>query len=422
MKRKVLIIAGTTILLLLFITKAATANINYGTTVISDKPADVRFIAFFSDDDEEILTEETNGSGYDNSTNQWHFDDFSFNQKPEVKENGYIWLYNNDDGSCYTDKQKVTGEPVDWGKAHPTGTNIQSPELTAVSVEPGIIMLYWTDVQKAETYTIYRSQASKGPYIRVAEDITVTEYMDSGLNYQNYCYIVVGKHTSGKFGGHSSEAVADASLAVELASFTAWIDNSNVTLKWETASEVGNIGFYVYRAEKQEGPFEKISPFIEGAGNSALGRDYEYIDKDVELNKTYFYCLEDIDIIGENGRSEIVKAVVSLPSLKEKPLPIPVPKESHLFQNYPNPFNAETWVPFQMAKASEVSIYIYNPTGQVVKTINLGYKQPGMYIEKSKAAYWDGRNDRGEKTATGQYFYELRTGKFRAVKRMILLK
>ena len=102
--------------------------------------------------------------------------------------------------------------------------------------------------------------------------------------------------------------------------------------------------------------------------------------------------------------------------------PMIVPAQTELSPNYPNPFNPETWIPFQLAKDSEVNIRIYNVTGQLIKTIQLGYKQAGMYIEKSKAAHWDGRNDMGEKSASGVYFYELRTEKFRTIGKMVLLK
>lgn len=102
--------------------------------------------------------------------------------------------------------------------------------------------------------------------------------------------------------------------------------------------------------------------------------------------------------------------------------PMIVPEQTKLSQNYPNPFNPETWIPFQLAKGSEVNIRIYNVTGQLIKTIQLGYKQAGMYIEKSKAAHWDGRNDMGEKLASGVYFYEFRTETFRTIRKMILLK
>ena len=210
----------------------------------------------------------------------------------------------------------------------------------------------------------------------------------------------------------SGEDLGDQSLPVELSSFTASADDTKVTLKWETGSEVGNIGFYVYRSETADGPFKKISELIDGAGNSAMGRAYEYIDRKVEPNKTYFYYLEDIDIHSVRNKSDTIQVTM-------KP---PPPKEYKLFQNYPNPFNPETWIPFQLPKAGEVTIRIYNIMGQPIKTIELGSKQAGVYTEKSKAAYWDGRNKMGEKLASGAYFYELRTETFRDIRKMILLK
>ena len=99
-----------------------------------------------------------------------------------------------------------------------------------------------------------------------------------------------------------------------------------------------------------------------------------------------------------------------------------IPESFALFQNYPNPYNPETWIPFQLAKAGEVNIQIYNAAGQLIKTIRLGSKQAGMYIQKSKAAHWAGRNDMGEKVASGVYFYALRTETFRSIRKMILLK
>ena len=99
-----------------------------------------------------------------------------------------------------------------------------------------------------------------------------------------------------------------------------------------------------------------------------------------------------------------------------------LPNQFNLFQNYPNPFNPETWIPYQLSKEAEVTIKIFNIQAQLVRTINLGKKPAGSYLTKEKSAYWNGRNQAGEKVATGLYYYTIQTDHFIATKRMILLK
>jgi hypothetical protein len=99
-----------------------------------------------------------------------------------------------------------------------------------------------------------------------------------------------------------------------------------------------------------------------------------------------------------------------------------VPKHSVLLQNYPNPFNPETWMPYRLAKDSDVTIKIYNITGQLVRSLELGHKEAGSYTVKERAAYWNGRNDIGERIASGVYFYHIQSGSFHATKRMVILK
>jgi len=93
-----------------------------------------------------------------------------------------------------------------------------------------------------------------------------------------------------------------------------------------------------------------------------------------------------------------------------------------LFQNYPNPFNPETWIPYQIAQDSDVTINIYNTKGETIHTLRLGYQQEGTYITKKQAAYWDGRDDKGEKVASGIYFYTLQNGDFSTSKKMVIIK
>ena len=98
------------------------------------------------------------------------------------------------------------------------------------------------------------------------------------------------------------------------------------------------------------------------------------------------------------------------------------PKKTILAQNYPNPFNPETWIPYQLSEPAEVSIQIYDGSGHLVRTLNVGLKSAGAYTRRSRAAYWDGKNESRERVASGVYFYTLRIPEFSATRRMVILK
>ena len=106
----------------------------------------------------------------------------------------------------------------------------------------------------------------------------------------------------------------------------------------------------------------------------------------------------------------------------EQLLALLLPKETALLPNYPNPFNPETWIPYQLSKPSEVTLHIYAVNGSLVRTLVLGYQAVGMYHSKSRAAYWDGRNEVGESVASGVYFYTLTAGDFIATRKMLIRK
>ena len=97
-------------------------------------------------------------------------------------------------------------------------------------------------------------------------------------------------------------------------------------------------------------------------------------------------------------------------------------RENALLANFPNPFNPETWIPYQLAKPTEVTITIYAVNGQVVRTLTLGHQPAGIYQNRSRAAHWDGKNEFGEKVASGVYFYRLTAGDFTATRKMLIRK
>lgn len=99
-----------------------------------------------------------------------------------------------------------------------------------------------------------------------------------------------------------------------------------------------------------------------------------------------------------------------------------IPEETALLQNYPNPFNPETWIPYQLAEDSSVTISIYDVSGKLVHTLNIGQREAGVYLSKGRAAYWDGRIDTGEEVASGVYFYMIDAGSFRATRRMVIIR
>ncbi len=95
-------------------------------------------------------------------------------------------------------------------------------------------------------------------------------------------------------------------------------------------------------------------------------------------------------------------------------------RNTRLLTNYPNPFNPETWIPYQLARTAEVSISIHAADGTEVRTLDLGHRPAGLYLQRSRAAYWDGRNTLGEEVASGIYFYTLSTGDFTTIGRMVI--
>ncbi len=117
------------------------------------------------------------------------------------------------------------------------------------------------------------------------------------------------------------------------------------------------------------------------------------------------------------GRSSSVPSSPAAPAISSLG-----PPEDILLANYPNPFNPETWIPYQLSDASDVTVSIYSVNGHLIRTLALGHQAAGVYQSRSRAAYWDGRNELGERMASGLYFYTLTAGDFTATRKMLIRK
>jgi hypothetical protein len=88
-----------------------------------------------------------------------------------------------------------------------------------------------------------------------------------------------------------------------------------------------------------------------------------------------------------------------------------------LEQNYPNPFNPSTVISFQLPVISEVKLVVYNSTGQLVRMLYSGEMPAGRF-----SIVWDGKNEAGERVASGVYLAVFKAGEFRQVRRLLLMK
>jgi hypothetical protein len=115
--------------------------------------------------------------------------------------------------------------------------------------------------------------------------------------------------------------------AVRLASFTARGHDSAVLVEWETAQELDNLGFHLYRAPSADGPWTRLnSALIPGLGSSPEGRRYEHLDAPLANGTTWFYRLEDLDRRGRiTSHGPVFATAGELAPVEEPPAEPPAP-------------------------------------------------------------------------------------------------
>lgn len=141
----------------------------------------------------------------------------------------------------------------------------------------------------------------------------------------------------------------------------------------------------------------------------ALAQAPQVSDFGDNLNDAIEFYFEEL-----SGTS--LKKQVSLPAMQAASLDL-LPQAFKLYPNFPNPFNPETRIQFDLPKAAEVELRIYNALGQLVRTL---VEQP--YRAGSFTVTWDGRDHAGLLLPSGLYFYKMKAGKFQAQRKLLLLK
>ena len=210
----------------------------------------------------------------------------------------------------------------------------------------------------------------------------------------------------------SVTALTESVVATTAAPLTeATLDESVVTLTLKGAKYERSI-FNIRDAVSVSGIDGVTMPWHQPRRESGtvLTVELEFDGTDFDTASILIFTVEAEAIAGYNG-----------PALTAR-VPVIAIRENALLANFPNPFNPETWIPYQLAKDAEITVTIYASNGQVVRRLALGHQVAGIFQNRSRAAYWDGRNEFGEPVASGVYFYTLIAGDFTATRKMLIRK
>jgi len=305
---------------------------------------------------------------------------------------------------------KITTTGADSVPAAPTIISPANDAVISNSLRPALSVQNSVSVRDPLTYTFavahdsaFLNLLAYVANISEGEDVTNYEPESNLENYERYYWRA--RSNDEIFDSPWSETgtfYIGVPVDVKLALFTGKATKGSIELNWETASESGNAGFNIYRSRFQDSGFEKINAKLIPSSDN---QQYEYKDRNVGSGTSYYYKLESVNILGVTEQYEVLQ-VTAL-----------IPKEFVLYQNYPNPFNPYTKIEYDMPKATNVTLKIYNVLGQEIKTLINDEQQPGNY-----QIIWDGTNNYNIRVSSGVYIYQIRAGSFVQAKKMILLR
>ncbi len=122
-------------------------------------------------------------------------------------------------------------------------------------------------------------------------------------------------------------------------------------------------------------------------------------------NSTAYVYFDDISIIDLSVEFPDEASAIKAEAIKAD-------KYQLGLKNYPNPFNPFTTIAYELPVKSNVTLAVYDITGQLVETLVSRYQNSGQHFIQ-----WDGTD-----YSSGVYLYQIETADFRQVKKMILMK
>ena len=199
----------------------------------------------------------------------------------------------------------------------------------------------------------------------------------------------------------------DEQVPIELSSFVGSVMEDRVVLNWATASQTNNVGFRVLRSTDGE-TYEVVSELIAGAGTTDQLMDYMFEDTGVPAVEVVYYVLEQIDLDGSVNLSNPIEVLLGARF---------TPPTEFASTVYPNPFNPRTTISYDLPADTDVSIVIYNETGQEIRHLVTQHYTAGRYNVQ-----WDAKDYLGRSVGSGVYIAKIVAGPNTAIQKMLLLK
>ncbi len=207
----------------------------------------------------------------------------------------------------------------------------------------------------------------------------------------------------------------DAMLPVELSSFTATATAQNyVMLSWTTQSETNVSGYYIYRNNNTNLSTATKIPSLVQASNTSVETSYRYTDQEVQGNGTWYYWLQNVDLNGESNFHGPISVILTTNNNTTPPV---IPVVTELRSIYPNPFNPTAIVSYNMAKAGNVTITVFNVKGEKVRNLVNESKSAGTF-----QVSWNGNDENGSSCTSGIYYVKMTAGKYTTTQKVVLAK
>ncbi|QES88142.1 T9SS type A sorting domain-containing protein [Rhizosphaericola mali] len=142
-------------------------------------------------------------------------------------------------------------------------------------------------------------------------------------------------------------------LPIVLKSFIATAYSNNITLNWQTATEINTDRFEILRKYQDSSDFNTVGTVK--ATNNSSGSTYQFIDYP-RFAGTYQYRLKNYDFDGNYQLSDIVSVYFGLNGANSTN------------KLYPNPFNDKLIINVNNTKSQSVNVIIYNMNGSIIQT------------------------------------------------------